>query len=535
MLKLPRWLRLVLLGLLALFLALVLVIALISARVSDRVIREPHYPCGLSAPFGSYEDVYQKHFIAWTPDGSQIVFSYGSKDIYIVAVAGAQLRNFVTVSPFNYPSYGIHADVSPDGMRLAYASCEFPTGSEYRYSEQERYHYEIALVNLDGTGKQRLTENRDLDYYPVWSPDGKRIAFLSTSWKRSSSVSYLPTGAGLYTMAADGSELTNAVPVPKNIALFPPVWSPDGKYLAFLVTEGQRVRFGKVLYVVRLDESELARIATSASVQPAWSPDGRFLAFVKTEEPRGIYTVRPDGTDMQKVMELNRPTIHVSWSPDGSAFLVISDEFELFVIQPDGKGVHKMSLGFEPEHTGRTIAAWSPNGSRIAYIGERPDEDSRRQKIGLYTMAADGSDVRQPAVPSSIVFALNSPVWSPEGESLMLEGYEGGTSPASYIYSVSTEGSQLSRIPVQSPEYRSFLVWSPTFDRLAAAKLEGEELALVILAADPSNPMLLTKITDRSTFERRDHPFRYGIRTILWAPDGTHILFTCESIISGST
>ena len=62
-------------------------------------------------------------------------------------------------------------------------------------------------MNPDGTGKRRLTENRDLDHYPVWSPDGRRIAFISTRHRKSTNVNYFPTYVQLYTMAADGTDV----------------------------------------------------------------------------------------------------------------------------------------------------------------------------------------------------------------------------------------------------------------------------------------------------------------------------------------
>ena len=82
-------------------------------------------------------------------------------------------------NPGEFFKYGIHADLSPDGSRIVYSSCEFPTEGTVTYSERENYNYEIVVINLDGTGQRRLTENHVLDHYPVWSPDGSRIAFLS--------------------------------------------------------------------------------------------------------------------------------------------------------------------------------------------------------------------------------------------------------------------------------------------------------------------------------------------------------------------
>ena len=399
--KLPRWVRVVLLGILALFLALVLALAVLWAISNWASKRYPSFyysslPCHsrVKVPLrtlGSFVDTYKEDFLAWTPDGSRVLFSYGKKDIYIADADGTQLRNLVTVSSFDNAKYGRHADVSPDGTQIVYSSCEFPTGTEYEVAEQENYHYEIALMNLDGTGKRRLTENRDMDHYPVWSPDGKRIAFISTLHRKSANVNYYPTAAELYTMAADGSDVQRmAPPEHRGAALLPPVWSPDGKYLAYLelaLRERGEVRDPQktALYTVRVDGMQQTAIALTTLVPPAWSPDGQYLAFVRSGEESGVYTVRPDGTDMQKVMGLTRPAIHVSWSPDGSALLVISDELELFVMQPDGKGAHKVSLGFVPYHNGQTLVAFSPDGTRIALF----DGYSR-----LATMNLDGTDRR---------------------------------------------------------------------------------------------------------------------------------------------
>ena len=71
---------------------------------------------------------------------------------------------------------------------IIYTSCQFSTEHEYEresyiqdgldFSEREKYHYEIALSAADGNNQQRITHNRELDHYPVWSPDGSRVAFI---------------------------------------------------------------------------------------------------------------------------------------------------------------------------------------------------------------------------------------------------------------------------------------------------------------------------------------------------------------------
>ena len=410
--RLPRWARGVLLGILALFLGFVLALAALVAYGNWRLnTYHPRFPRSLPChsiiatgrPYVDvYEDIYQEGFLAWIPNGSQIVFNYGEKDIFIVDTAGTKLQNLVTVSPFERASYGIYADVSPDGTQVVYTSCEFPTGTEYEVVEQELYNYEIAVMKLDGSGRRRLTENRDLDHFPVWSPDGKQIAFLSTLHRMSKIVNYFPSNVHLYAMAADGSDVRRlAESEHRGAALLPPVWSPDGKYVAYLEMwlPGKGLTYDRektILYTVRVADSMLTAIGISTLVPPAWSPDGRFLAFVQTEKPRGVYTVRPDGTDMQRVMKLNRPTIHVSWSPDGSAFYAITDELELYVIEADGRGLRQVSLGTSSNDTGQTLVAWSPDGRRIAVYIPGPRANGIYVRSQLYTVAPDGTDRRDP-------------------------------------------------------------------------------------------------------------------------------------------
>ena len=112
----------------------------------------------------------------------------------------------------------------------------------------------VYVMNADGSGVTRLTNDPADADIPQWSPDGSRIAFFA--WDGSNS--------GIYVMNADGSGLRNLT----NKAAYevPPHWSPDGRQIAFL---------GGGLYVMNADGSGVTQLTNNASDwAPAWRPRG---------------------------------------------------------------------------------------------------------------------------------------------------------------------------------------------------------------------------------------------------------------------
>ena len=203
----------------------VLALAIVSAGCGPNGVPEytetthdhPQYPCG---PYWWAEEAFPVRLLQWSPDGSQIVFLYKTK-LYAVNVEGTRLQELVDAIPGHrhFFPYGFHFDVSPNGKELVYGSCEFPTTGEERNADRSevdrsKFNYELAMINLDGTGQKRITVNRHVDQYPVWSPDGTRIAFLANPNGRSFSSGAL----ALYTMAANGSDVRQIVP-PDQVAI----------------------------------------------------------------------------------------------------------------------------------------------------------------------------------------------------------------------------------------------------------------------------------------------------------------------------
>ena len=248
-------------------------------------------------------------FAQWSPDGSRIPFDvsvgeYGhpAVGLYGFDIGSYRLQQVVdplestSVDSVSGESVGLemHFDVSPDGSRVVYSTCGYSDDRDY----------EIAVSAIDGTETQRLTENESFDNYAAWSPDGDLIAFISDRPVDRPDPFDTFAVNSLYIMAADGSEVRLVAPLSGDSSLrlgpHPPKWSPDGRSIAFVATEGPVV---SAVYTVGTDGSGLTRIAEVAS-EPSWSPDGRRIALVVPDgyDEADLYTFAIDGSDPVRVV-----------------------------------------------------------------------------------------------------------------------------------------------------------------------------------------------------------------------------------------
>jgi serine/threonine protein kinase len=231
----------------------------------------------------------------------------------------------------------------------------------------------IYVVNDDGTGLRALTRGSAAsDVSPVWSPDGTKIAFVSTRAGDTKAI---------YVMNADGSDVTALTRSrPESTS---PVWSPDATKIAFVSEAPNRD-----IYVMNLDGSNkvpLTRDSLAADEDPAWSPDGSKIAFATQRDGNyEIYVMNADGTDQTRLTVEAGDDANPAWSPDGTKIAFDSNrtgDVEIWVMYADGSGQTQLT-----HHANRDAnPSWSPDGSMIVYArGKVPHTD-------LYVMHADGT------------------------------------------------------------------------------------------------------------------------------------------------
>ena len=418
------------------------------------------------------------NFLKWTPDGSHIVFDDGrgsaiiggrhdpgfGSDVHLLDNGGTFLRRIVDANPGFVSAYGTYADVSPDGKRIVYASCEYGmdrgidyTGHEWK--EREQYEYEIVTRNIDGTDPRRLTENIVMDHFPVWSPDGSRIAFARSS-NRNFPRQGIEDDNGIVISSLDGSDqqviasiaafdcsawvfgwhsvcsdrrvrgdLRNALDtlVGPNVIS----WSPDGGSLAF--------ESGGAVHTVGADGSNLTRLSVGGwmvTESPAWSPDGSLVAFGRSSEDiSDIVVSTPDDSDGWVVADLKGISL---WTSDG-----LDVRFSAI---PESTDSSKEQVAADLV---ATSIAWSPDGSEIRFVGSSLESmgsgDWGHGYAGIFSVGADGSDMR-------IIAEIEWPSlvsWSPDGSrvAVRIMSTSGSSNddriltPKVVLYTMSSDGS----------------------------------------------------------------------------------------------
>ena len=261
----------------------------------------------------------------------------GQYDIYLMNPNGSAQINLT-----NHPANDTGPAWSPDGRRLAFVSTRNDNNEE------------IYLMDRDGTGIVRLTFDQGIDRWPTWSPDGMQIAFQSDrggNWD-------------IYVMSADGSGQRPITDHPTSDRW--PDWSPDGSRITFT---SRRVGFTTKIFVMNPDGSNVAILSDPDGAYDdrysTWAPDGRITFVSDRPAPSDgsrddeIYIMAASGFNVRQLTNNDDGDWLARWSPDGTQFAFYSDRW-------GKKSIYVKSLitGVETLLTYNTTdeeyPAWSP-------------------------------------------------------------------------------------------------------------------------------------------------------------------------------
>jgi dipeptidyl aminopeptidase/acylaminoacyl peptidase len=309
-----------------------------------------------------------------------IVSALVSRSALAAAPAAYRLEDALTLRSF--------ADLtwSRDGRRLAFVVTEVDTA-------ENSNNQDIWLVDPERGEPLRLTRHPKADYSPTFSPGGDTLAFVATRATGEDAKS------AIYMMSLRGGEPWPVGTYTESVGEVE--WSPDGKSLAFVMTdtlpkqirdwrkkkwdhvvEDERLQF-PALWVVDIASGRQRRLTSGAHYvwNVRWAPDSRSLAFL----------VSPTG------------------KPDDS------NEQEIGVVPAEGGAMRTLGVMGES-------FAWSPNG-RLVALAAGADRERQVQKSDLWVVPAAGGKAVN--LTGDFDEDAATPAWSPDGGTLYFHSAQG--------------------------------------------------------------------------------------------------------------
>ncbi len=315
------------------------------------------------------EDGIPHEWPLFAPDGAHLYYvseKSGSRNLWKLAIASGERTQLTRFRDHDVTFPRLSRDGSTIVFRMGFDLWTMPTaGGDAK---------KIALV-YDGDTMHPTTERRRLQSATAvaYTDDGKQIAFIA--------------GDALWVMDRELREprrVTSTVSAQQGVR-----FTKDGNALYFIGTGGGRVDIFKATrknpkhYWWRNDAFAVKRITDDDAVESSLDlrPDGKRLSFVRAGGE--LWTMKLDGSDAtQVVASWNAP--RYDWSPDGKWFVysVQDNDFnsDVWIVKADGsKPPYNVS-----RHPDRdTSPVWSPDGRRIAFIGQRTHSEADVYYVNL--------------------------------------------------------------------------------------------------------------------------------------------------------
>ncbi len=243
----------------------------------------------------------------------------------------------------------------------------------------------LYVMDDDGSNVQRLTKYQAS--WPVWSPDGKQIAFA----RRPQGAPNWPERYAIYIINNDGTNLHRLTN--EDTVEWMPSWSPDGLHIIFESNRSGTSQIWKMNLITK-DMRQLTRTA-GLTTEAAWSPDGKYIAY-RDDPPRGYFTVyvmRANGVAHRALVPGD--SFHLRyfprWSSDSKSVVYIEktldQDSQVVTIKPVIHNIEteKRKIVDTPNNWYIHSACFTDNGKQLLVSAKHWNKDSlNAEKFDIY-------------------------------------------------------------------------------------------------------------------------------------------------------
>ena len=221
-------------------------------------------------------------------------------------------------------------------IRDAYSPAWSPDGSKLAFVSSRSGDEEIYLARADGSGVTRLTRSAGPDLSPAWSSDGRRLAFSRN--------------AEIWTMSVNGSAQR---PLVRKAKVWHEHHTPTWHRSRIVYSSNRVSSFNAELFAVpaeRLTFTKGSDGVLGDDGMPDFSPNGRRIAFTSNRNQQGeIYVMNADGSGQKRLTRRPGDDWAPSFSPDGSRIAFTQLPGTLWVMNADGTAVKRLTAGVDAD------------------------------------------------------------------------------------------------------------------------------------------------------------------------------------------